>query len=60
MTQKFDIPINLTVFAKDEQEAEGIALNYLRDAYLTLANPDIEEYELFEFVPSDLAQSCCC
>ena len=60
MTQKYDIPINLTVFAKDEQEAEQIALLYLRTADKVISSAEIGDYELFKFVPSDLAQSCCC
>jgi len=60
MIQKFDIPINLKVLAQDEAEAEKIAINWLKEADKTLNYADIVDYELFEFVSSDLSQSCCC
>jgi len=60
MTQKFNIPINFEVTAKDEKEAEQIILQYLRTAEKVIDAPDIAEYELLEFVPSELSQSCCC
>lgn len=60
MTQKFDIPINFEITAKDEKEAEQIILQYLRTAEKVIDAPDITEYELIEFVPNELSKSCCC
>ena len=58
--QTFDIPVNIRVVAKDEATAEQLVLQYLRLAEDTISDPDIGDYELFEFVPSELAKSCCC
>ena len=58
--QTFDIPVNIRVVAKDEATAEQIVLQYLRIAEDTISDPDIGDYELFEFVSNDLSQSCCC
>lgn len=60
MTQKFDIPINLKIVAKDEATAEQIAIQYLRTAEAAIADPDVLDYELFEFVSPELKNSCCC
>ena len=60
MTCKFDIPVNVVVYAKDVAEAEQKVLHYLRNAELTISDPDIGDYELFEFIPKDLKDSCCC
>lgn len=58
--QTFDIPINLRIVAKDETTAELIATQYMRQAEAAIDDPDVIDYELVQFVPSDLAQSCCC
>ena len=60
MTQKFDIPINLKIVAKDEATAEQLAIQYMRTAEAVIADPDITEYELLQFVSNELSQSCCC
>jgi len=60
MNQKFDIPVNIEVYARNESDAEQRVLLYLREAAAVISNPDIGEYEIFEFVPADLSQSCCC
>ena len=60
MTQKFDIPINISILAKDEKEAEQKVMTYLRNAGRIVGDPDLIDYELFEFVSNDLSQSCCC
>jgi len=60
MIQKFDIPINISILAKNEQEAEHMVLSYLRTAGKVIDCPELIDYELFDFVPSDLKQSCCC
>lgn len=60
MTQKFDIPINLKIVAKDEATAEQLAIQYLRTAEAVIADPDIIEYDLLHFVSQELSQSCCC
>jgi len=58
--QTFDIPVNIKVVAKDEATAEQLVIQYLRTAEACLGDPDVIDYELFQFVPSELAQSCCC
>lgn len=60
MTIKFDIPVNIEVYAKDESTAEQLVLQYLRTASSVISDPDIGDYELVNFVPSDLSNSCCC
>lgn len=60
MTCKFDIPINISILAKDEAEAERVVLAYLRTAGKVIDCPELIDYELFEFVSNDLSQSCCC
>lgn len=59
-TQAYDIPVNIQVLAKDESTAEQLVMQYLRTASSVISDPDIIEYELVEFVPEDLKQSCCC
>ncbi len=56
----YDIQVTISVIAKDEQSAEHEVMMHLKAADVVLANPQIKEWELTEFVPSDLKQSCCC
>lgn len=57
---KFDIPVNITVLAKDEADAEQLVLHHLKAASLVVDNPDILDYELIVYIPEELTQSCCC
>jgi len=58
--QTFDIQVNLKIVAKDEATAELIANQYMRQAEAAIDDPDVIEYDLIQFVSSELAQSCCC
>ena len=58
--ENFDIQVNIKVLAKNEAEAEHAVLTYLRTAGKVIDAPDIIDYELLNFVPADLKNSCCC
>lgn len=58
--QAFDIQVSIKVLAKDEATAEQLVIQYLRTAESAISDPDIIEYELLEFIPADLKNSCCC
>ena len=58
--ETYDIPVTITVLAKTEQDAEREVMLHLKAADVVLANPQIREWELTEFVPADLKNSCCC
>lgn len=60
MKTKFDIPINITVTANNEVEAEEIVNSFMRTARICISEPDFVDWEAFQFVESDLKQSCCC
>ena len=60
MNKKFDIQVTITVNANEESEAENTLSDFLKYACITMGSPDIVDWEFTEFVPSDLAQSCCC
>lgn len=55
---KFDIQVTITVEAKDEEQAEAVVGDVLNDIYAE--DRAITHWEFTEFVPSELAQSCCC
>ncbi len=52
--ETFDIQVTITVLAKTEDDAEREVMLHLKSADVVLANPHIKEWELTEFVPSDL------
>lgn len=58
--ETFDIQVTITVLAKTEADAEREVMLHLKSADVVLTNPHIKEWELTEFVPSGLKQSCCC
>ena len=58
--QKYDIQVTISVLAKTEADAEREVMLHMKAADVVLANPHVIEWELTEFVPSDLKQSCCC
>jgi len=60
MKQQFDIPVNVAVLAENEQEAEELVKNYMRTSRVCIDEPAFIDWDLVQFVPSDLAQSCCC
>ena len=57
---KYDIQITVTVLAKNESDAEREVMLHLKTADVVIANPNIIDWELIEFVSSDLSHSCCC
>lgn len=58
MEKKFDIPINLKVYAKTEQEAEYKINVFMRDAIRFFdMDKDVFDYEFFEFIPEDQSDS---
>ena len=58
--KKYDIQVTVSVLAKTEADAEREVMLHMKAADVVLANPNIIEWELVEFIPSDIKQSCCC
>ena len=58
--QKYDIQVTVSVLAKTEADAEKEVMLHMKAADVVLANPNVIEWELIEFIPSDIKQSCCC
>jgi hypothetical protein len=58
--QKYDIQVTVSVLAKTEADAEREVMLHMKAADVVLANPNVIEWELIEFIPSDIKQSCCC
>lgn len=58
--EKFDIPVTFKVTAKNEREAEDVIIEFLKYAQITMAKPNILDWEFTEFIPEDLKNSCCC
>ncbi len=60
MKQCYDIPINITMLAESEVEAEELVNSFMRTARICISEPDFVDWEAFQFVETDLKQSCCC
>jgi hypothetical protein len=58
--EKYDIQVTVSVLAKTEADAEREVMLHMKAADVVLANPNVIEWELIEFIPSDIKQSCCC
>lgn len=58
--KKYDIQVTVSVLAKTEADAEREVMLHMKAADVVLANPNVLEWELIEFIPSDIKQSCCC
>ena len=58
--KKYDIQVTVEVLANDEKEAEEKTMLFLKTSSVVVNNPDIIDWELTEFIPSDLSKSCCC
>lgn len=58
--EKFDIQVTVSVIAKDERDAEEKTMLFLKEATIVTSNKDVLDWELTEFVPNELNQSCCC
>jgi len=58
----YDIPVNFQVYGRSEDDAISSLFHTLR---LTVdeEDPEVKDYELFEFIPTDCkqtdGQSCC-
>ena len=58
--EKFDIQVTVSVIAKDENDAEEKTMLFLKEATIVTSNKDILDWELTEFVPTELNACCCC
>lgn len=58
--QKYDIQVTITVLAREEKEAEEKVKDYLKLSGRIVGYPDLVDWELTEFIPADLKNSCCC
>ena len=60
MKKCYDIPINIKMRAESEEEAEELVNSFMRTARICISEPDFVDWEAFQFVETDLKQSCCC
>lgn len=59
--KKYDIHVTFTIMAKDEQKADEEVINFLKLSGRAVGCPNLIDWELTEFIPTEeLAKACCC